>query len=259
MEIGNDDGWVTSGRENTNQHNWNEEGDYERRGDGDLLGEGDRKLMEELYRRVKGLEKRLDEREEGEVRRIGPGRSGQVDDVWEANRSGSWQVEERKTVWATKTTDIYPKEKMTTSKIELKEIKRGSQEDRGEGDGEKIGNDDQQCDVIRTQELIRELDEEREEEHRKCRQGGEMPMINIEFDKYMVKALVDTGAQVTAITRECYETLKERGQINEVIPIRKFKIKGAFSKKGIMIAKRARLSFKSSQIRGRCTNTSRIL
>lgn len=76
-----------------------------------------------------------------------------------------------------------------------------------------LGNCDQVCDIIRTQEIIEELDKEFREEHRKVRRGGQVPMIELRFGNNCVKALVDTGAQITAITRECYEKLVKMGRM----------------------------------------------
>lgn len=68
-------------------------------------------------------------------------------------------------------------------------------------------------------------------------------MIDVNFNRLKLKALVDTGAQISAITKSLYDQLVESGEQMEVLPIRKFLLRGAFSERGSIIAYKARLKF----------------
>jgi len=69
-------------------------------------------------------------------------------------------------------------------------------------------------------------------------------MIEIKFKGTKVPALVDTGAQISAMTKELYDNLTDSGEEIKVLPIRKFVLRGAFSEKGAIIANKAKLKFK---------------
>lgn len=98
--------------------------------------------------------------------------------------------------------------------------------------------------IIRTKKIIDDLDEEFNEEHNKIFNGkDETPMIDVQFERVRAKALVDTGAQISAITKSLYDSLVETGEPMEVVLIKKFILRGAFSERESVTANKARLTF----------------
>jgi len=54
-----------------------------------------------------------------------------------------------------------------------------------------------------------------------------------------VKALLDTGAEISAMTKALFDSLVEIKAITRVIPLRKFSLVGAFTDKSQTAANRA--------------------
>lgn len=62
------------------------------------------------------------------------------------------------------------------------------------------------------------------------------PFLNVLISKTEVKALIDTGAQISAITKDVYDDLINTGNKVISIPIKKFALKDAFNNKGSTVA-----------------------
>lgn len=88
--------------------------------------------------------------------------------------------------------------------------------------------------LIRTKDIIRDVDDVCGEAHRKNLKTD--PTIVIGIDDAKVKTFIDTGAQISAMTRELYDKLKATGMKMSVIPIRKFILKRAFTEKRSLVA-----------------------
>jgi len=67
--------------------------------------------------------------------------------------------------------------------------------------------------------------------------------INMIFGEYQTNALLDTGAQVSAITREIYDSLMDAKYEMHVIPIQGVSIVGAFSSEGQTVLNRVQIKF----------------
>lgn len=94
-------------------------------------------------------------------------------------------------------------------------------------------------DILRTEEIVKEFDEEVKREQRKKIKEKHTPIKIIQFKNIKQKALIDTGAQISAIARQVFEKLKKTKQEIEEIPISKFILKGTFSEKGETIGRKA--------------------
>lgn len=88
--------------------------------------------------------------------------------------------------------------------------------------------------IVRTEEIIKNLDElckERQSSHKKPE-----PFVKVKLGPCRVRALIDTGAQISMVTKNLYEKLRTNGVNMTEIPITKFPVRGAFSDKGEIIA-----------------------
>lgn len=101
--------------------------------------------------------------------------------------------------------------------------------------------------IIRLKRMIEDITSEMEEEQAKVVKRARMPMVTIKFNSINIEALMDTGAQISAVTRASYDKLVRAGEKMHIIPIRKFALKGAFSEKGSLIANKIRLQFQFLQ------------
>ncbi|KMQ91596.1 reverse ribonuclease integrase [Lasius niger] len=98
--------------------------------------------------------------------------------------------------------------------------------------------------IMRTQELIRDVDEVTEEDQRKT-YATTMPYVTVTVgDRLTVKTLIDTGAQISAITKALYDKMTNEGVEMRIIPIKKFSLTGAFSDRGQPIAHRIQINFR---------------
>lgn len=98
--------------------------------------------------------------------------------------------------------------------------------------------------IIRVKQMMNDLEEEFENEHNKIsKEKLYAPMIELTFEGIKTDALVDTGAQISAITKTLYDDLVQSGEPMQIMPIRKFILRGAFSERGSVIANKARLTF----------------
>lgn len=67
--------------------------------------------------------------------------------------------------------------------------------------------------------------------------------INMIFGEYQTEGLLDTGAQVSAITKEIYDSLMDAKYEMHVIPIQGVSIIGAFSSEGQTVLNRVQIRF----------------
>lgn len=93
----------------------------------------------------------------------------------------------------------------------------------------------------RTNEIIDDLDKVNQEQQRKTHKPD--PFIQVHIGEIKVKALVDTGAQITAITQELYEEPTNRNVTMTTMLVKKFPVRGAFSDKGETIGMKTSFSF----------------
>ncbi|KMQ89606.1 retrotransposon ty3-gypsy subclass, partial [Lasius niger] len=97
--------------------------------------------------------------------------------------------------------------------------------------------------IMRTQELLRDVDEVTKEDQNK-EFAKKMPYITVTVGRIAVKTLVDTGAQISAITKALYDKMTNDGVEMRIIPIKKFSLTGAFSDRGQPIAHRIQINFR---------------
>ncbi|XP_024893784.1 uncharacterized protein LOC112468715, partial [Temnothorax curvispinosus] len=72
----------------------------------------------------------------------------------------------------------------------------------------------------------------------------DVPMIEFEYCAGKVKAVVDTGSQITAMTKQLREQLEKSGEPIKKVPTRLFKLKGAFSNEGVPIRDQVQVGFR---------------
>jgi len=89
--------------------------------------------------------------------------------------------------------------------------------------------------LLRTGELIKDLDEFEYSEQNKS-PNRVSAKIKASVGKREVRALVDTGAQINAISKDFYEEILNTGSKVTTIPINRFTVRGAFTDKGEPIA-----------------------
>ena len=80
--------------------------------------------------------------------------------------------------------------------------------------------------IIRTREILHELDDELTREQSKIVRRKNTPLIEIIFGETKAKALVDTGAQISAITKETFDKLRDSKVKMEILPINKILLIG---------------------------------
>lgn len=106
------------------------------------------------------------------------------------------------------------------------------------------GEEKPHLNIIRIRKIMKDLNEKFESEQNKMINGENYaPMIEIKFNKFKGDVLVDTGAQISAMTKALYDDLVESGEHMQVLPIKKFILRRAFSERGSVIANKARLQF----------------
>lgn len=98
--------------------------------------------------------------------------------------------------------------------------------------------------IMRRVENVDRLDRDLKRERCKVTRCSNMPMIEIRFGNCTANALVDTGAQVTAMRRDLYARLRELATPMMVLPVKSFKLKGAFSERSALIAAKTRIAFR---------------
>lgn len=116
----------------------------------------------------------------------------------------------------------------------------------GEMEGEIREYEQQRTKILRTQELIEEIDNDFEKEGRIVTKNAD-PSINVFIGEMEFEALIDTGAQISAITKETVDKLTEAGIEIKSIPIRKLQIRGAFREKGTVVNYKLQLAIQISE------------
>lgn len=96
---------------------------------------------------------------------------------------------------------------------------------------------------MRTQLMLADLREEHEEARGKP-SWDYTPVVNILVRGKQLRALVDTGAQISAIFQEAVKYLEKDGFKLPYIKINKFNIRGAFDERGSISSRKIQLSFK---------------
>ncbi|XP_036147363.1 uncharacterized protein LOC118647170 [Monomorium pharaonis] len=96
--------------------------------------------------------------------------------------------------------------------------------------------------IIRTRELIRDVKQVSKQDQRADTKKPK-PYVQVKIRNVATKALVDTGAQISAVTKDLYDKLISEAIEMRVIPIKQFVLRGAFSDKGQPIANRIQIEF----------------
>lgn len=96
---------------------------------------------------------------------------------------------------------------------------------------------------MRIREILKDLDDDMEAPQRvTTANSAEIPMIRVNFGKFETRALIDTGAQISAITQDVVNRVRHAGVPSQIIPIRKIVLRGAFSERGSAIAAKIRIT-----------------
>lgn len=93
--------------------------------------------------------------------------------------------------------------------------------------------------IVRTRDLLEDIDQAMEEGQ--YVRTKEEPVLEVRLDNITVRALVDTGAQVSAITKELFDELKSNNVPLSVIPVKRMILKGVFMEKGMSVAHKVQL------------------
>lgn len=80
--------------------------------------------------------------------------------------------------------------------------------------------------IIRTKEIIQDVDEACEE--MQVEQENSEPFLEVQIGEVETRALIDTGAQISAITKSLYDKLIDAKKEMLIVPIKKFALRGAF-------------------------------
>lgn len=95
--------------------------------------------------------------------------------------------------------------------------------------------------ILRTKDLIDDIDELMSEESKKIEVGN--PVVQIKIGELKIESLIDTGAQIFAITKLIYENLLSNGIEIKVIPVKKFVLRGKFNDKSQMVTYKVQFEF----------------
>lgn len=87
--------------------------------------------------------------------------------------------------------------------------------------------------IMRTNKIIKDLDEI---DDNAISSAKKCPIIPVKINETQIDTLIDTGAEVSVITRETLETLKKAKVPMDKIPIRKCRLRGAFGEQESTIA-----------------------
>ncbi|XP_036140842.1 uncharacterized protein LOC118644959 [Monomorium pharaonis] len=103
--------------------------------------------------------------------------------------------------------------------------------------------EDKHLAILRTREILNDVSEASDKDQ-SANRGKPAPYVQVVLRNIRVTALVDTGAQISAITMDLFDRLNSDAIPLRIIPIRKFLLRGAFNDKGQPIANRVQLEFK---------------
>lgn len=74
--------------------------------------------------------------------------------------------------------------------------------------------------------------------------GKATPYVNVEIGALKIKTLIDTGSQISLLTKTIYDKIVSQGTAMRIISIRKFSLVGAFSDKAQIVVNRIQIDFK---------------
>ncbi|XP_036144981.1 uncharacterized protein LOC118646382 [Monomorium pharaonis] len=121
--------------------------------------------------------------------------------------------------------------------------KQRKTEDECKGESEALSDvEDRKVAIIRTRELIRDLEEVTKQDQSADTKKPK-PYVRVKIGNVALKALIDTGAQISAVTKDLYDKLSTEAIDMRVIPIKQFVLRGAFNDKGQPIANRIQMEF----------------
>lgn len=101
---------------------------------------------------------------------------------------------------------------------------------------------DKNISIIWTQEILRDVDEITEEDQGRQDKRA-TPYVTVTVGKLRLRTLIDTGSQISLITKDIYDKITDEGTAMQIIPIKKFSLVGAFSDRGQIVANRVQFSF----------------
>lgn len=101
---------------------------------------------------------------------------------------------------------------------------------------------DKKLGTVRIKQILNDVDEVTREDQRKKISNGSA-YVDITISNLTTKALLDTGAQVSAITKELFDKMIDARVEMRVIPIRKFSLIGALSEKRQTASNRVQFKF----------------
>lgn len=101
--------------------------------------------------------------------------------------------------------------------------------------------DENMVSIIRLKRIIEDVSEEMEKEQVVSVKRARMPIVSLKFK------IITIGAQISAVTRSTYDKLVRAEEEMNIISIRKFTIKEAFSERGSLIANKIRLTFQMEE------------
>ncbi|XP_029673099.1 uncharacterized protein LOC115241474 [Formica exsecta] len=120
---------------------------------------------------------------------------------------------------------IVPKAQTTKKRVEKIERERYSGEEESEIESQEEDRESESAIAsIRTENILKDVDEVFYEDQAKIKiQKG--PFVTATFKKLNVKCLIDTGAQVSAMSKEIYDQLKQNGVKMEIQPVEKMQLR----------------------------------
>ncbi|XP_036139609.1 uncharacterized protein LOC118644672 [Monomorium pharaonis] len=141
------------------------------------------------------------------------------------------------------------KTRATSERKKVAAIETMTEKTDADSDRETIERsaDEKHLAILRTREILRDVEEVSIQDQSADR-GKPTPYVQVSMRNIRIKALVDTGAQISAVTKNLFDKLNSEALEMRIIPIRKFVLRGAFNDKGQPIANRVQLKF---EIEGR--------
>lgn len=70
------------------------------------------------------------------------------------------------------------------------------------------------------------------------------PYVDVEIGALKVKTLIDTGSQISLVTKALYDKFVNQGIEMRMVPVKKFTLMGTFSDKAHIVATRIQIEFK---------------
>lgn len=136
-------------------------------------------------------------------------------------------------------------ENPTKKRMAAAEIKQEMSNNEESGIESQTDSEDDKSTVasIRTREIMQDVEEiTLEDQSKQTIQTG--PFVTAIFNNLQLKCLIDTRAQVSAMSKETYEKIKQENIRMEIKPIENLQLVGAFSKKATKILFKTKIEFK---------------